>query len=104
MGVFRLLEGAGRKLSTGNRQRSPSASQAAAIASAVALTLLEAERKTIVVSYAVVEATLILVRNLTTLADVKYIGNNALPKHLNNVRLTTAARLYCYKQIFQRGH
>ncbi|KAI9986938.1 hypothetical protein PInf_025910 [Phytophthora infestans] len=73
VGVFRLLEGAGRKLSTGNRQRSPSASQAAAIASAVALTLLEAERKTIVVSYAVVEATLILVRNLTTLADVKYI-------------------------------
>ncbi|KAG6968052.1 hypothetical protein JG688_00006003 [Phytophthora aleatoria] len=49
------------------------ASQAAAIAAAVALTLLEADRKTVVVSYAVVEATLILINELTTLADVKYI-------------------------------
>ncbi|ETL25734.1 hypothetical protein F442_21002 [Phytophthora nicotianae P10297] len=73
VGVFRLLEGTGRKLSARNRQRSVSASQAAAVAAAVALTLLEADRKTVVVSYAVVEAALVLIKELTTLADVKYI-------------------------------
>ncbi|KAG2786938.1 hypothetical protein PC129_g11537 [Phytophthora cactorum] len=73
VGVFRLLEGTGRKLSARTRQRYHSASQAAAIAAAVALTLLEADRKPVVVSYAAVEATLILINELTTLADVKYI-------------------------------
>ncbi|KAF1773149.1 Thioredoxin-like fold [Phytophthora cactorum] len=68
-----------------------SASQAAAIAAAVALTLLEADRKTVVVSYAVVEATLILINELTTLADVKYIGNNVLPKRQCNADIPAGA-------------
>ncbi|POM80858.1 hypothetical protein PHPALM_1254 [Phytophthora palmivora] len=73
VGVFRLLEGTGRKLSSRNGQQFPSASQAAAVASAVALILLEAERKTVVVSYAVVEAVLTLITEFTTLAETKYI-------------------------------
>ncbi|OWZ16306.1 hypothetical protein PHMEG_0009916 [Phytophthora megakarya] len=73
VGVFRFLEGTGRKRSSRNGQPSPTASQAAAIASAVALMLLEAERKTVVVSYAVVEAALTLIKEFTTLAEVKYI-------------------------------
>jgi hypothetical protein len=76
VGVFRLLEGAGRKLSARNGPQSAvfSASQAAAVAAAVALLLVEAERKTIVVSYAVVEAALTLVQEYTSLAETKYIG------------------------------
>lgn len=38
------------------------------------LVLLDAERKTVVVSYAVVEAALGLIPDFTSLADAKYIG------------------------------
>ncbi|KAL4155288.1 hypothetical protein PRNP1_007398 [Phytophthora ramorum] len=73
VGVFRLLEATGYKRSTRNGHRSPNASQAAAVAAAVALMLLEAERKTVVVSYAVVEAALGLVKEFTSIADAKFI-------------------------------
>lgn len=73
MGVYRLLEGTGRKRSTRNGQRVPDASEAAAIAAAVALIQLEDERKTIVVSYAVVEAVLTLIQEYTALAESTFI-------------------------------
>ncbi|KAG7387427.1 hypothetical protein PHYPSEUDO_014190 [Phytophthora pseudosyringae] len=73
VGVFRLLEGTGRKCSARNGRRAPDPSQAAAAAAAVALILLEAERKTVVVSYAAVEAALTLIKEYTTLAETKYI-------------------------------
>ncbi|CAH0522715.1 unnamed protein product [Peronospora belbahrii] len=74
VGVFRLLEGTGRHLSTNNGRCSLNASQAAAVASAVASLILEDERKTVIVSYAVVEAVLIIVKKCTLLGDAKYIG------------------------------
>ncbi|KAE9274382.1 hypothetical protein PF008_g29609 [Phytophthora fragariae] len=73
VGVFRLLEATGRKLAARNGQRTLNASQAAAVAAAVALVLLDAERKTVVVSYAVVEAVLGLTKDFTSLADLKHI-------------------------------
>ncbi|CAH0492023.1 unnamed protein product [Peronospora farinosa] len=73
VGVFRLLEGTGRKLPTHTERRFPNAPQAAAVAAAVSSLLLEADRKTVLVSYAAVEAALILIKEFTMLADIKYI-------------------------------
>ncbi|KAG7394447.1 hypothetical protein PHYBOEH_005180 [Phytophthora boehmeriae] len=74
VGVFRLLEATGRKLKPRHGERSPNASEAAAVAAAVALILLDGDRKTVAVSYAVVEAVLSLVKEFSTLADLKHIG------------------------------
>ncbi|KAG6585046.1 uncharacterized protein IUM83_08384 [Phytophthora cinnamomi] len=73
VGVFRLLEVTGRKFAAENGERTPNASHAAAVAAAVALVMLDNERKTVVVSYAVVEAALSLINEFTSLADSKYI-------------------------------
>uniref|UniRef100_A0AAV1UZ61 Uncharacterized protein n=1 Tax=Peronospora matthiolae TaxID=2874970 RepID=A0AAV1UZ61_9STRA len=73
-GVFRLLEGIGRKVSTRKGQRLFTASQAAAFAAAVASLLLDTEKKTIIVSYAVVQAALNALKECTKLPDVKHIG------------------------------
>ncbi|KAJ8561779.1 hypothetical protein ON010_g7900 [Phytophthora cinnamomi] len=71
VGVFRLLEVTGRKFAAENGERTPNASHAAAVAAAVALVMLDNERKTVVVSYAVVEAALSLINEFTSLADSK---------------------------------
>lgn len=73
VGIFRLLEATGRKLKTRRGRRAVEASEAAAVAAAVALFLLDEERRTVLVSYAVVEAALKLVQKYTKIADVKYI-------------------------------
>ncbi|RLN50182.1 hypothetical protein BBJ28_00023986 [Nothophytophthora sp. Chile5] len=78
VGVFRLLEASGRTNQERDGAASPNASQAAAVAAAVALYLLDAERKTVVVSYAVVEAALSFAAEFTTLSDVKYLGTDAI--------------------------
>ncbi|CAI5738783.1 unnamed protein product [Peronospora destructor] len=68
-----IIGGTGRKLPTHNGRRFLNAPQAAAVAAAVTSLLLEAERKTVVVSHTAVEAALILIKKFTLLADIKCI-------------------------------
>ena len=86
-GAFRLLEGIGRKVSTRNGQQLFTTSQAAASAAAVASLALDAERKTIVVSYAIVLAALNIVKESTTLSDIPHIGRNV--RLVDELGLTT---------------
>lgn len=74
MGRAHGQEEEGNEQQREKKQNGANSSRAAAVAAAVALYLFEGDRKSMVISYAAIEAILALSREHTTLADIKHIG------------------------------